>query len=167
MYSLPKAGLLLLAAPLLFITNLSRAAPPASSSNNVHSRFWSCDQSPNIDSSLRVCTSVRGDVAYYRMDAVDGTRAELAIGSDQFELQQTGPDAVRISLGYPDNASFSAGATTSGISRRVYQDAFLVIDAVQNVSGPLTWIVYPLRRIASPLRAICTNAACSGGIQHP
>lgn len=128
----------------------------------------SCDRNPNIDPTLRICRTTQNGTTYYQLDSADGTRAEFAISSSGIDVQQSGPDPVRIMFTSVSSSSTQPLTPVSGITRRAYQDAVLAIDAVQDGSHPPMWAIYPLTSwVTPPLQGICTGALCSGGFQTP
>lgn len=120
------------------------------------------------NSSLKVCVSVRKGVARYEMDTLDGTHAEFALTKDAVELQQAGPDGVRVVTTHAPATSSSGASPAEGLVSRAYMDERLEIDEVQDGYHAPIWVIYPRASPAAPsLLELCEGAGCSGGIQQP
>jgi len=167
MSSFSKTGFLSLAATLLIavcVCSTAQAAPQFP----LKGHTGPCEHNPNIDPTLRICAATHDGTTYYRIDALDGTHAELAISSQGIDVQQSGPDPIRVVFADMASGLTQFTASASGVTRRVYQDALLAIYAVQNGALPPTLAIYPSTvRIVPPLQGVCTGALCSGGIQIP
>lgn len=180
--SLPsKAFALAMIAAVPLALSITSPLHATTQFGNVN-RATLCDRNPHIDPSLQVCAKERNGITYYRIDTVDGTHAELLVSDSSVELQQMGPDAVRVLIGTP--ANIVGNDTSSGMTRRVYQDGILSLDEIQDGQQPPTWRVYlstpqaaqPIQNICQsdecdshaqqPVKKICEGAACTGSIQQ-
>jgi hypothetical protein len=164
--SLPsKAFALAMIAAVPLALSITSPLHATTQFGNVN-RATLCDRNPHIDPSLQVCAKERNGITYYRIDMVDGTHAELLVSDSSVELQQTGPDTVRVLIGTP--ANIIGNDTSSGMTRQVYQDAILSVDEVQDGQHPATWRVYlKTPQVAQPAQNICQSNGCSSQAQQP
>jgi hypothetical protein len=138
----------------------------AASATYAETHGSSCNRTPNIEQSLQVCSTIEDGVVYYQMDTVDGTHVELMVSREGVDLQQSGPDIVRLAFfKTPDRLGKEVGSS-SGIEKRVYEDALLTIDEVQDGTYPPSWVIAPrINMNVEPLLQTCPARICSGGIQ--
>jgi hypothetical protein len=137
----------------------------ASSQDDDTDRAVPCDHALRVDPSLQVCATALGSTLHYRLEAVDGTRAELTLSEGGVTLQQSGPDSVRVVLG--TRADTANHAMPSSIVRTVYRDAIVSIGEVQDGWQPPRWrIDLNMRPAIPPTKKTCTRDGCSGSIQQ-
>ena len=166
MYPSSKVGILgLVASSLLMAANLTSTVQAASTSVlSAQTSALSCDRNPNIDPSLRICVNKYEGVAYYRMDTIDGTHADVVVSSKGVSIRQAGPDAVHLSL---TAGPAAVDHLAQGVTKRVYQDEVLTIDVQQDHQGLPTFWIRLLSLQTVPFQRMCTGADCSNGAQHP
>jgi hypothetical protein len=126
-----------------------------------------CDHNPNVDPSLRVCVNEQGGVTSYRIETTDGTSVELAMSRSGVEMQQSGPDTVRVLFSNSAVRPLDNMASASGVVKKVYQDDVLMIGEVQDGQHAPTWVIFPRTvRVTMPSQTMCTGSDCSGHIQQ-